>query len=79
MIDERDVLEKIHKIRGISEKSLNDLFRVPIKKYIKSLLLKNEIRLDRFGGFMITENGLTRLSTCEGCGCDPCDCDWGIS
>lgn len=79
MIGEREVLEKIHKIKGVSERSLNELFRVSIKKYIKSLLLKGEIRFDKFGGFMVTKSGLSRLSTCEGCECDPCDCDWGIS
>ena len=79
MIEERDVLEKIQKIRGVSELTLKELFRVSIKKHVKSLLLKAEIKFDEYGGFMITETGMMRLAMCEGCGCDPCDCDWGIS
>ena len=79
MIEERTVLEKIQKIRGVSDITLKELFRVSIKKHVKSLLLKGEIKFDKYGGLVITEAGLLRLSMCEGCGCNPCDCDWGIS
>ena len=79
MISEREVLEKINRIRGVSENTLKELFRESIKIHLKKLLLKGEIRFGDYAGLVITEKGLQRLSTCEGCECDPCDCDWGIS
>ena len=78
MISERNVLEKINRIRGVSEITLKELFRESIKVHLKKLLLKGEIQFEEYAGLVITKKGLQRLSACEGCECDPCDCDWGI-
>jgi hypothetical protein len=47
-------------------------------KNIKKYVLENRRRTEWYNqsrGFMISLQRLDKK--CDGCGCDPCDCNWG--